>query len=123
MLLFADDRDFVERPGPSCNLHYICVVLCRGRAEAVQNDQEKKENAVCSKRNHIISGPNKQVIFESINYKICRKFIKLRPVSCSATDKCSICLLALNFCTNCTFANLHNKTLMIVMKNWIQRKA
>ena len=100
---------------------YITFVLCC--VEAVQNDQEKKENGVCRKRNHIISGPNKQVIFESINYKICRKFIKLRSVSCSATDKCSICLLALNFCTNCTIANLHNKTLMIVMKNWIQRKA
>ena len=106
---------------PALLVIYITFVLCC--VEAVQNDQEKKENGVCSKRNHIISGPNKQVIFESINYKICRKFIKLRPVSCSATDKCSICLLALNFCTNCTIANLHNKTLMIVMKNWIQRKA
>ena len=97
---------------------YITFVLCS--VEDVPNDQEKKENGVCRKRNHIISGPNKQVIFESINFKICQK---LRPVSCSATDKCSICLLALNFCTNCTVANLHNKTLMIVMKNWIQRKA
>ena len=106
---------------PALLVIYITFVLyC---VEAVQNDQEKKENGVWSKRNHIISGPNKQVIFESINYKICRKFIKLRPVSCSATDKCSICLLTLNFCTNCTIANLHNKTLMIVMKNWIQRKA
>ena len=39
---FADDGDFVERPGPSCNLHYVCVVLCCS-VEAVQNDQEKKE--------------------------------------------------------------------------------
>ena len=102
----------------------ICITFVLCCVEAVQNDQEKKENGVCSKRNHIISGPNKQVIFESINYKICRKFIKLRPVSCSATDKCSICLLAVNFCTNCKIANLLNiKMLMIVMKNWIQRKA
>ena len=54
--------------------------------------------------------------------QICRKFINFRSVSCSATDKCSIFLLAVNFCTNYTIANLHNKTLIIVMKNWIQRK-
>ena len=70
---------------------YITFMLCC--VEAVRNDQEKKENGVCRKRNHIISGPDKKVIFESINYKICRKFIKLRSVSCSATDKCSTKLL------------------------------
>ena len=61
---------------------YITFGLCC--VEALQNDQEKKENGVCRKRNHIFSGPNKQVIFESINYKICRKFIKrLVLVSCT----------------------------------------
>ena len=52
---------------PALLVIYITFVLCC--LEAVQNDQEKKENGVCTKRNHIISGPNKQVIFESINLK------------------------------------------------------
>ena len=71
---FADDGDFVERPGPSCNLHYVCIVLCRGRAKRPTKEVRKSRPAMVgnttTKDIHIIiSGPNKQVIFESVNCK------------------------------------------------------
>ena len=65
---FADVGDLAENPGSSCNLRYFCVVLCRGRAK-----QPRKEGnsdrwwEIQPQRISLISGPAKQVIFESIN--------------------------------------------------------
>ena len=65
---FADVGDLAENPGPSCNLRYSCVVLGRGRAK-----RPRKEGngyrwwEIEPQRISLISGPTKQVIFESIN--------------------------------------------------------
>ena len=38
---FADVRDVAERPGP-CNLHNVCVVLCRGSAKQPRKEGKRR---------------------------------------------------------------------------------
>ena len=61
---------FAERPGRSCNLLYVCVVLCRGRAKPPAKQGKRRWRQIQPQRISIISGPNKQVIFKSINSKL-----------------------------------------------------
>ena len=87
---FTNVGDFAERPGPSCNLHYVCVVLWRGRAKRPRKEGKRRWWEIQPKRISIISGPNKQVIFESINSKIvinlCISQFHLRPGPPRATE-------------------------------------
>ena len=71
---FTNVGDFAERPRPSCNLHYVCVVLCRGRAKRPRKEGKRRWWEIQPQRISIISGPNKQVIFESINLLSCARF-------------------------------------------------
>ena len=66
---FTNVGDFAERPGPSCNLHYVCLVLCGGRTKRPRKEGKRRWWEIQPQRISIISGPNKQVIFESINSK------------------------------------------------------
>ena len=39
---FTNVGDFAERPRPSCNLHYVCVVLWRGRAKRPKKEGKRR---------------------------------------------------------------------------------